>query len=192
MAFTAGLGRLADARLVRMAAVAYVEVFRGTSALVQLFWVYFVLPLLGVSLAPMTTGILVLGLNIGAYGAEVVRGAMLAVPLGQRDAAAALGLTARQTRWRVIVPQALPVMMPPAGNLLVELLKGTALVSLITLGDLTFAAQTLRASTLRTTEIFTLVLVIYFLVAAALTAAMRRIERRVSAWRQPEGGVGRA
>jgi polar amino acid transport system permease protein len=192
MAFAAGLGRLAGARLVRIAATAYVEVFRGTSALVQLFWVYFVLPLLGVSLDPMTTGILVLGLNIGAYGAEVVRGAILAVPRGQREAAAALGLTPRHTRWRVVVPQALPVMMPPAGNLLVELLKGTALVSLITLGDLTFAAQTLRASTLRTTEIFTLVLVIYFLVAAVLTAAMRRIERRVSMWRQPDHGAGRA
>jgi polar amino acid transport system permease protein len=192
MAFAAGLSRLAAARVVRAAATAYVEVFRGTSALVQLFWVYFVLPLLGVSLDPMTAGILVLGLNIGAYGAEVVRGAILAVPRSQREAAAALGFTPRQTRWRVVVPQALPVIVPPAGNLLIELLKGTALVSLITLGDLTFAAQTLRASTLRTAEIFTLVLVIYFLVAAVLTAGMRWIERHVSAWRQPDRGASRA
>jgi polar amino acid transport system permease protein len=134
----------------------------------------------------------VLGLNIGAYGAEVVRGAILAVPRSQREAAAALGFTPRQTRWRVVVPQALPVIVPPAGNLLIELLKGTALVSLITLGDLTFAAQTLRASTLRTAEIFTLVLVIYFLVAAVLTAGMRWIERHVSAWRQPDRGASRA
>jgi len=85
----------------------------------------------------------------------------------------------------VIVPQALPVMVPPAGNLLVELLKGTALVSLITLGELTFTAQTLRADTLRTPEIFGLVLLLYFLVAMVLAAGMRRLERRLSFWREP-------
>ncbi len=192
MALAAGLGRLSPHRLVRVIAIAYIEVFRGTSALVQLFWVYFVLPLLGISLDPMTAGILVLGLNIGAYGAEVVRGAVLAVPPGQHEAAAALGFTPRRTRWTIVMPQALPVMLPAAGNLLVELLKGTALVSLITLGDLTFAAQTLRASTLRTAEIFTLVLILYFAVAAILTAGTRWIERRVSLWRQPADGRGHA
>ena len=188
MAFAGGLGRLSRHRAVRAAARAYIEVFRGTSALVQLFWVYFVLPFFGISLDPIAAGIFVLGLNIGAYGSEVVRGAMQAVPSDQYDAAAALNFTPRQTRWRIIVPQALPVMMPPAGNLLIELLKSTALVSLITLGDLTFVAQTLRADTLRTTEIFTLVLVLYFAMALLLSRGMRRLETRLSFWRQAEAG----
>ncbi len=188
MAFAGGLGRLAASRLVRAVAGVYIEVFRGTSALVQLFWVYFVLPFFGVAVAPMTAGILVLGLNIGAYGAEVVRGAIQAVPAEQREAAVALSLPPRRTLWTIVVPQALPVMIPPAGNLLIELLKGTALVSLITLGDLTFAAQSLRAATLRTPEIFSLVLVLYFAVAMVLNQGMRRLEHRVSFWR--EGGRG--
>jgi len=189
MAFAGGLGRRASARAIRWAATVYVEVFRGTSALVQLFWVYFVLPFFGVALEPLAAGILVLGLNIGAYGAEVVRGTIQAVPVGQQEAAVALGLSPRRTLWAILVPQALPVMVPPFGNLLIELLKGTALVSLITLSDLTFAAQTLRADTLRTAEIFSLVLLLYFAVAATLNAGMRQLERRLAAWRQTPVGA---
>ena len=185
MSFLGGLGRLSRTRPVRWVATAYVEVFRGTSALVQLFWVFFVLPFAGLDLDALTAGIVVLGLNIGAYGSEVVRGALQAVPDGQREAAVALNLSPARTRWRVLIPQALPVMLPPAANLLVELLKGTALVSLITLSELTFVAQTLRADTLRTAEVFGLVLVLYFGVAMALTAGMRRLERRLSFWRTP-------
>jgi polar amino acid transport system permease protein len=188
MAFAGGLGRLSPYRAVRALARLYIEVFRGTSALVQLFWVYFVLPFFGISIEPIAAGILVLGLNIGAYGSEVVRGAIQAVPADQYDAATALNFTRAQTLRRIVVPQAVPVMMPPAGNLLIELLKSTALVSLITLGDLTFAAQTLRADTLRTPEIFSLVLVIYFAVALVLSRGMRRLERRVSYWRHAEAG----
>ena len=186
MAFAGGLGRLSRARPVRAVAGVYIEVFRGTSALVQLFWVFFVLPFFGVAVEPITAGILVLGLNIGAYGSEVVRGAIQAVPVEQREAAAALSLSPTRTLWAIVIPQALPVMLPPAGNLLIELLKSTALVSLITLGDLTFAAQTLRADTLRTPEILTLVLLIYFAVALALNHGMRRLERRLSFWRHAE------
>jgi polar amino acid transport system permease protein len=186
MAFAGGLGRLSSIGLVRVLAGAYVEIFRGTSALVQLFWVFFVLPFVGISVEPMPAGILVLGLNIGAYGSEVVRGAMQAVPVEQRDAAVALNLSPARALWRIVIPQALPVMLPPAGNLLIELLKSTALVSLITLGDLTFAAQSLRADTLRTPEIFSLVLLLYFAVALVLSRGMRRLERRLSVWRDAE------
>jgi len=189
MAFAGGLGRRASSRAIRWGASVYIEVFRGTSALVQLFWVYFVLPFFGLALEPLAAGILVLGLNIGAYGAEVVRGAIQAVPVGQREAAVALGFSPRRTLWAILVPQALPIMVPPFGNLLIELLKGTALVSLITLSDLTFAAQTLRADTLRTAEIFSLVLLLYFAVAVVLNTGMRRLERRLSVWRQAPAGA---
>ncbi|CPO73777.1 binding-protein-dependent transport system inner membrane protein [Bordetella pertussis] len=107
-----------------------------------------------------------------------MRGAILAVPAGQREAAVALNLTRARTIWRIILPQAVPAMLPPTGNLLIELLKNTALVSLITITDLTFRGQLLRSETLRTTEIFTLVLLLYFAVALVITGGIRMLERR--------------
>ncbi|MGY6270215.1 ectoine/hydroxyectoine ABC transporter permease subunit EhuC [Achromobacter denitrificans] len=179
LALAAGICRLSALRPLRWIASIYVEVFRGTSALVQLFWFYFVLPLFGVQLPAMLVGIVVLALNAGAYGAEVVRGAIRAVPPGQREAGIALNLTRGQIMRRIVVPQAVPAMLPPAGNLLIELLKNTALVSLVTITDLTFRGQLLRSETLRTTEIFTLMLLLYFAVALLITAAVRLLERRV-------------
>lgn len=176
-ALLAGFGRLSNQRLVRYVATAYVEVFRGTSVLVQLFWMYFALPRFGVNISALTAGILALGFNAGAYGAEVVRGAVLAVPRGQLDAATALGFSPFQTRWRIVFPQAARAMLPPAGNLAIELLKSSALASMITLSELTFQAQILRASTLRTLEIFGLVLVMYFAVAQLIAYGVRRLER---------------
>lgn len=188
-AFAAGLARLSKRWLLRALALVYIDFFRGTSALVQLFWAYFALPLLGIELNAMTVGIVVLGLNIGAYGAEVVRGAVQAVPSDQWDAATALNFTHATAMRRIILPQALVAMLPPFGNLLIELLKSTALVSLITLSDLTFKAQVLRASTLRSAEIFTIVLVIYFLIAQALNQGVKMIEKRFTPGRD-YGAVG--
>ncbi|CAB3664208.1 ectoine/hydroxyectoine ABC transporter permease subunit EhuC [Achromobacter marplatensis] len=179
LALASGIGRMSPLRPVRWLASVYVEVFRGTSALVQLFWFYFVLPLFGVQLPAMLVGIVVLALNAGAYGAEVVRGAIRAVPPGQREAGVALNLTRAQILRRIVVPQAIPAMLPPAGNLLIELMKNTALVSLITITDLTFRGQLLRSETLRTTEIFALMLLMYFGVALLITAGVRLLERRV-------------
>lgn len=186
-ALLAGLGRRAASAPLRWLAAVYVEIFRGTSALVQLFWFYFALPLLGIELGAMTTGIVVLGLNIGAYGAEVVRGAIQSVPRGQLEAATALGFSRRQTLWRVVLPQAALLMIPPAGNLMIELLKGTALVSMITLGELTFQAQLLRSETLRTVEVFGLVLLIYFLLAQLIAAGFRQLECRLAVGRDHGG-----
>ncbi|HYC46535.1 MAG TPA: ectoine/hydroxyectoine ABC transporter permease subunit EhuC [Burkholderiales bacterium] len=179
-ALAAGLARSAKPHAVRWAAAAYVEVFRGTSALVQLFWVYFVLPFAGIELGAFTAGVVVLGLNAGAYGAEVVRGAINAVPAGQRDAAAALNLSSAQTLVRVVLPQALPGMIAPAGNLAIELLKNTALVSMIAVHELTFTAQLLRASTLQTGIIFAVVLALYFAAASVIARAFRRLERHAA------------
>lgn len=188
-ALLAGLGRLSPLPPLRWACAAYCEVFRGTSALVQLFWVYFALPLLGLELPALAAGIVVLGLNAGAYGSEIVRGAVQAVPRGQREAAAALGFSPRQAMRRIVLPQALLAMIPPAGNVLVELLKNTALASLITLHELTFKAQLLRGASLRTAEIFGLVLLIYFLVAQALLLGVRRLERRLARGRDHGGAA---
>lgn len=184
----AGLARRARWRLLRWGAVTYVELFRGTSVLVQLFWFYFALPFLGLQLSAFLTAVLVLGLNTGAYAAEVVRGALQAVPRGQWEAATALGYSRRQALWRVILPQAWLPMCPPAGNLAIELLKNTALVSMITLSDLSFSAQLLRAETLRTVEIFCLVLILYFIAARLISLAMRDLERWLARGRD-HGGV---
>jgi polar amino acid transport system permease protein len=180
MAFLAGSGRLSRLRAVRIIAVCYIEFFRGTSALVQLFWLFFVLPFFGITLDAMTVGILGLGLCVGAYGAEVVRSALLAVHKTQIESAVALNLTPLQTNWHVVLPQAVRIMLPSFGNLFIELLKISALVSLITLQDLTFQAASINAVTLRTIEIFTTVLVLYFLLSLVITAFMRFLERRFS------------
>lgn len=192
LAVAGGLGRRSKRRWLRWPANVYVETFRGTSALVQLFWFYFALPFFGVSLPALITGVIVLGLNSGAYGAEVVRSAIANVPRGQWEAARALNLDEKQTLFRVILPQALPMMLPPAGNLLIELLKNTALVSLITLSELTFTAKVQRAATLDTVPLFALVLVIYFLVAQVLVAGMRRLERNATRHRQERSQGSRA
>jgi len=180
IALAAGLARMSGRRVLSWPAATYIEVFRGTSALVQLFWFYFVLPFFGIEVSAFTAGTLVLALNTGAYGAEVVRGAVLAVPRGQLDASAALNLSRVQTLWHVVLPQAIPAMLPPAGNLAIELMKNSALVSLITITELTFAAQLLRAETLRSAEIFGVVLVLYFAVALVITGGVRLLERRAS------------
>ena len=160
LSLAAGLSRRSARVWLRWPANAYVEVFRGTSAMVQLFWFYFALPFFGVSLPALITGVLVLGLNSGAYGAEIVRSAVDHVPRGQWEASRALNLSERQALWRIIVPQALSMMLPPAGNLLIELMKNTALVSLITLSELTFTAQVQRAATLETVPLFALTLLL--------------------------------
>jgi len=172
----AGYARRSRNRFVRVPAACYVEVFRGTSTLVQLFWFYYVLPLFGLSLPAVAVGIAVLALNAGAYGAEIVRGAIAAVPREQYEAATALNMTRSQMMWRIIVPQAVPAMLPPTGNLLIELLKNTALVSLITINELTSNAQILRAESLRTTELFCIILVMYYAMATLISTGMRRVE----------------
>lgn len=165
---------------LRWLAIAYIEVFRGTSALVQLFWLFFVLPYFGVTLEPFTVAVAALGLNVGSYGAEVIRGAIQSVPAGQWEAATALNLTRMQALRRIILPQAFVAMIPPWGNLFIELLKATALVSLITLSDMTFKAQQLNQNTLRTVEIFTMVLLLYLGISMVITAMMRLLERRAA------------
>jgi polar amino acid transport system permease protein len=181
VAFAAGLGRLSRFIAVRAIATAYIEFFRGTSIFVQLFWVYFVLPLFGVTLTPLQAGVLALGLNVGAYAAEVVRGAVLTVPKEQREACVALNLTRWHSLRHVILPQAFVVMLPTFGNNAIELLKGTAVVSLISLADLTFQSQVVRAQTGSTTFPFLSILIIYFLLALIISTGVRALERRLVA-----------
>ena len=188
-AFAFGIGKLSRNWLVKGASVVYIEVFRGTSLLVQLFWLYFALPLVGeaigvdLRLPAVVAGVLALGFNIGAYGAEVVRGAIQAVPGSQYEAAKALNFTTRQALWHVAIPQAIPEMMPTFGNLAVQNLKDTALVSLISLGDLAFRAERIRNFTQDSVTVYTMVLFMYFGLALVLTAIMKGLEYSVGRWK---------
>jgi polar amino acid transport system permease protein len=182
LALLAALAKRSPRRTLRWPANIYIEIFRGTSLLVQLFWLYFVLPLppFNLSMTPFTVAVLGLGLNIGAYGAEILRGAIESVPRGQIEAAIALNISPRHRFLDIVLPQAMVNALPPATNLLIELLKGTSLVSLITLADLTFRANQLVESTFLSGEIFGLTLLIYFVLAQTINLLMRMIEHRLN------------
>lgn len=180
VAFIAGLGRLSRFFVLRALATVYIEFFRGTSIFVQLFWAYFVLPFIGFNLTPFQAGVLALGLNVGAYGAEVVRGAIQSVGREQYEACIALNLGRWQAMREVILPQALLVMLPTFGNNAIELLKATSVVSLISLTDMTFQAQVVRAQTGNTLIPFTTIIILYFLMAVAISQSIRALERRMA------------
>ena len=157
-----GLMRLSKNPIIQGTATAYIEFFRGTSLLVQLFWVYYVLPFFGISLEAFTAGVVALGLNFGAYGAEIVRGGILAVPKGQWEAAFALNFSPSKRMKNIIIPQIFPIILPPAANLTVELLKATALVALVTVVDLTFEARQINSITWLSVQCFGTALLIYY------------------------------
>jgi polar amino acid transport system permease protein len=181
LALLAALAKMAPWRVLRLVANVYIEIFRGTSLLVQLFWLFFVLPLppFNVSMTPYEVAVIGLGLNFGAYGAEVIRGAFSAVPRGQVEAATALSIPPLARLRDIMLPQALVNALPPLTNLLIELLKATSLVSLITLADLAFRADQLVQSTFRSQQIFLVTLAIYFVLAQAMSFGMRLAERRL-------------
>ncbi|MDL5201758.1 ectoine/hydroxyectoine ABC transporter permease subunit EhuC [Streptomyces sp. ALI-76-A] len=181
VAFGIGMARTSRLWIVRFLSGVYVEFFRGTSALVLMFWLFFALPLLGWQLAGIWAGTLALGLSYGAYGSEVVRGALQSVAPAQREAAIALSFTPWQRMRKVILPQAVPEMMPPFNNLLIELLKGTALASLLSIGELTFQAKLARLSTGESAQVYGIILVMYFVIAFVVTRVMRVLERRAKA-----------
>ncbi|MEQ9814976.1 MAG: ectoine/hydroxyectoine ABC transporter permease subunit EhuC [Azospirillaceae bacterium] len=174
IAFCMGLMRLAAFGPVRWIAIVYIEFFRGTSLLVQLYWIYFVLPLFGLTLDNFTAGVLGVGLNLGAYGAELVRGGIQSVPRGQWEAALALNMSPARRMWRIIFPQALVNMLPPWGTLLIELLKGTALVALISVADLMFEARQINGSTYLSAEAFGTALIIYYVMARMIISPFMR------------------
>jgi polar amino acid transport system permease protein len=177
IALAAGLMKLSGNAFVRGAATVYIEIFRGTSLLVQLFWIFYVLPLFGLTLDKFTAGFVAVGMNLGAYGAEVVRGAIQAVPKGQHEAARAINMTPSQRMRRIIIPQAILIMLPPWGNLLIEILKGTALVALIAVTDLMFQVKQINGTTFLSAQSFGTALIIYYILARfMLTPFMRWLE----------------
>lgn len=177
-AFPAGLARMSKHRALRWPANVYVELFRGMSAYVWLFLMYFVVPQFLIQLDPFWCGSVTLGLVGGAYSAEIVRGAIQAVPRGQSEAAIALNFSPTRRMIGVIMPQAIVAMLPPMTNMYIMGLKATALVSLIGLSEMVSRAQSLReilpASSIL---IFGELLLFYLVLALFVAAAMRLMEQ---------------
>lgn len=180
IAFAAGIGRLSSWLPVRWLSIGYIEIFRGTSALVQLFWLFYVLPLFGPKIEPFTAGVLGVSLNVGAYAAIVVEASIRAVPKAQYEAAIALNMSPFNRMRRIILPQAIRIMIPPFGNLAIQLFKLTALVSFIGISDLTYTAYQLNQTTYRTVEVFSIILFMYFAIGLSITIGMKLLERHYS------------
>ncbi|GGI03606.1 amino acid ABC transporter permease [Egicoccus halophilus] len=175
-----GVARLSQRPWVRGAALVFVEFARGISSIILLFVMAYAIPILfGVEQRNLLVlGSIALGINMGGYGAEIIRGAILAVPRGQTEASIALNLSETQRLRHVILPQALRVILPPMGNLTIEILKGTALVSLIGLGDLLAIANQMRQR-VDTVVLFLNVLIAYFVLSQLINGLFRLAESRV-------------
>jgi polar amino acid transport system permease protein len=179
VAVVLGVASLSHMRWLQPLVRVYVEVFRGVSAIVLLFWTAFALPpLLGVRMTALQAAVLALGLNMSAYGAEIVRGGVQAVPPGQSEAAIAVNLSNARRLWSVVLPQAVVTMLPTYGSLLIEVMKASALVSLIGLRDIMGEAQNLRViGYAPTRDIFAATLILYFGISLILAGLVRLLER---------------
>lgn len=183
IAFLVGILRTTRWKILNAILTIYVEVFRGSSVLVQLFWIFFVFPFFNIKLSAYVTAVLAIGLNYGAYGSEVVRSAIRSVPKTQLEACAALNMNGFLRMRRVVLPQAIVVMMPSFGNLQIELIKATSLVSMVTLSDLTYYATVLNNRTMQTTTIYLALLVIYYLLTRPFAFGTKKLEKKLSIWR---------
>lgn len=174
------VGRDASRAWVRLPVLALVEFVRGTPLLIQVYFLYFVLPSIGLVLPAMLTGIGALGLHYATYVSEVYRAGLRTVGVGQRDAAAALGLRAGTAFWRVVLPQALPPIVPALGNYAIAILKETPILASISILELLQRAKLIGSETFRYTEPLTIVGLIFLAVSLAGAAGVRWVERRVA------------
>jgi polar amino acid transport system permease protein len=166
--------------VLRLVAEAYLYIARGVPLLVLLFGMYYALPYAGIMVEPMSGGALVIGLYFAAFMADVFRGAMLAVARGQWEAGRAVGLMTPGILTHIVLPQALRVAGPPYVNTLIMLVKGTSLVSIIGLADVTFVGRQIIERTLSPFVIFGAVAVVYFVICFALSRCGAYLERRAS------------
>jgi len=174
-----GIARVSRYWPLRALATPYVQFIRGTPLLLQLFVIYYVLPYAGLILTPFTSAVWGLTLNYSAYMAEVFRGGILAIPRGQWEAGLSIGMSRRLLLRRIILPQALRIVVPAIGNFFVSIFKDSALVSTITMRDLMFSGQILAAATFRHFEIFAEVAVIYFIISYPTAKFVEYIEQRL-------------
>ena len=178
MAALAAAARLSRSGPLRWLGTAYVSVFRGTPCLIQLFLLYFGGPQVGINLDPFAAGVIGLGLNIGAYMTESVRGAILAVDRGQAEASRTIGFSRWQTTRLVVLPQAARLMIRPLGVNTIALIKGSALVSAISVVEMTYTAQRFISSTYKPFEIFAIAAVLYMIIIYVVARVIDHLDRR--------------
>ena len=174
-----GVARMSRFWPIRFVAGVYVQFIRGTPLLLQLFFIYYVLPYSGITLSAFTSGVTGLTLNYGAYMAEVFRSGVQAIPKGQWEAGRSLGMSKSLLMRRIILPQALRIVIPALGNFFVAIFKDSALVSVITMRDLMFSGQLLAAATFKHFEIFALVGLLYFLISYPTAKLVDYVEGRL-------------
>lgn len=181
LGLTVALLRLSRARAVSLPAGVFVEFFRSTPPLVQLFWCFFALPILiGVRIDSFQAAVMTLSLQSSAFFAEVFRGGIVSVERGQWEAARALGMTYSRLMRRVVLPQAVKRMIPAFLERAIELMKTTTLVATVAYADLLFAASDIAQKTFRPLEVFTAAAGIYFIVIFAASRAVQVAERRLA------------
>jgi His/Glu/Gln/Arg/opine family amino acid ABC transporter permease subunit len=187
------LARLSRLRIVRVAATFYVEVVRGTPAMLQLFYIYFVLPVFGIRINPFAAGVVGLTINYAAYLSEVYRAGIQAVAKGQVEAALSLGMSRAKMMRLVILPQALRIVVPPLGNYFISLFKDTALASTITVKELIFSGQIIAATNFQYFTIFTIAGMIYLALSYPGSLGVQYLERRMKiGYRRPRPQVLRS
>ncbi|MDN3442876.1 amino acid ABC transporter permease [Microbacterium sp. APC 3901] len=157
----------------------YISVIRGTPMIVQLFVIFYGLGSIGLKLDPWTSAIIALSLNVGGYGAEVVRAAILSVPKGQWEAAYTVGMNRTRTLTRVILPQAARVSVPPLSNTFISLVKDTSLASLILVTELFKVAQQIAAATLEFMVVYLAAALVYWVICLVLSFGQSALERRL-------------
>ena len=177
-----GLISLGGWTCARWAVRAYVDFIRGTPLLIQIFIVFFGLPMTGFRLGEFWAGVIALSLNSAGYIAEVVRGTVGSVEKGQTEAAKSIGMTRGKILLYVLLPQSIRPMMPALTNDLITLVKNTSLLSVISVYELTRSGQAIIASHFVPLEIFALLAIYYYVIISALSYISRLIERRVPAW----------
>ncbi|WP_100401373.1 amino acid ABC transporter permease [Bacillus sp. FJAT-42315] len=180
IAVITAIARLKGNRLIRWIARAYVSVIRGTPTLVQVVIIYYGLVDYGIKLEPLPAAFIALSISIGAYLSETLRGAIQSIPKGQMEAAYASGMTPFQTMRRIILPQAIRVAIPPAGNTFIGMLKETSLVSVITMTELMRSAQLLIAQYYVYMPFYLAIAVMYWIMSTGFAFLLERLEKRLS------------
>ncbi|HEV2358986.1 MAG TPA: amino acid ABC transporter permease [bacterium] len=187
------LARITRLKSIRAVATIYMELIRGTPALLQLFYVYFVLPVFGIRFPPFTAGVIGLTLNYSAYLSEVYRAGIQAVAKGQLEAAQALGMSRMTTMRLIILPQAIRIVVPPLGNYFIGLFKDTALASIITVKELFFSGQIVSSVNYQYFTVFTLIGLFYLALSYPGSLGVQFLERRlrIGTRRQPPASTAR-
>lgn len=169
--------------IIRLPFRAFAFIFMGTPLLLQLFLIYFGLIQIGIDLPAFVAGVIGLGLHFAVYNSDIIQAGILAVDTGQHEGARTLGLSKGQTIRKIIVPQAVRDVVPPIGNNMIALLKDSALVSVIGVGELVLASQLAISQTYRAFEFYIAAAVCYYVINLCLEFGLRRIERRIAAAR---------